>query len=149
MFLNSKEAKTIRLTFEELGHPQPPTPMYCNNETAAGIANNTVKRQPSHSMEIRYFYIGNLVKHEIVNVKWHPGKENLADYASKHQDAKHNKTVQRLYLQYPKSPHELLRALTPHVLRGCVGTKLGGIPRPLRGLEPSLVPDQRTQRPVP
>ena len=47
MFLNAKEAKIIRLTLEELGHPQPPTPMHCDNATAAGIANNTVKRQRS------------------------------------------------------------------------------------------------------
>ena len=29
--------------------------------------------------------------------------------------------------------------------RGGVGTKLGGRPRPLRGLDPSLVPEPRTQ----
>ena len=93
-----KEAKIIRLTLEELGHPQPPTPMHCDNTTAAGIANNTVKRKRSQSMEMRYFYICNLVKHGIVNVKWHPGQENLADYASKHHDPKHHKTVRPLYL---------------------------------------------------
>ena len=43
MFLNAKEAKIIRLTLEELGHPQPPTPMHCDNATSAGIANNTIK----------------------------------------------------------------------------------------------------------
>ena len=37
MFLNAKEAKIIRLTLEELGHPQPPTPMHCDNATAAGL----------------------------------------------------------------------------------------------------------------
>ena len=34
---------------------------------------------------MRYFYICDLVKHGIVNVKWHPGQENLADYESKHR----------------------------------------------------------------
>ena len=53
MFLNTKEAKIIRLTLEELGHPQPPTLMHCNNATAPGIANNTVKRQRSQIMELR------------------------------------------------------------------------------------------------
>ena len=47
MVLNAKEAKIIRLTLEELGHPQLPTPMYCSDATAAGIANNIVKRQQS------------------------------------------------------------------------------------------------------
>ena len=94
---------------------------------------------------MRYFYIYDLVKHGIVNVKWHPGQENLADYASKHQDAKHHKTVRPLYLHEINSPREFLRTMTPRVLRGCVGTKLGGRPRPLRGIDPSLVPEPRTR----
>ena len=93
MFLNAKEAKIIRLTLEELVHPQPPTPMHCDNATSAGIANNTVKRQRSRSMEMRYFYICDLVKHGIVNVKWHPGQEKFAYYASKHHDAKHRRDI--------------------------------------------------------
>ena len=55
MFLNAKEAKIIRLTLKELGHPQPPTPTHCDNATAAGIAKKTVKRQRSRSMEMRFF----------------------------------------------------------------------------------------------
>ena len=94
---------------------------------------------------MRYFYIYDLVKHGIVNIKWHQGQENLADYASKHHDTKHHKTIQALYLHKINSPQELLRAMTPRVLRGCVGTKLGGRPRPLCGLEPSLFPEPRTR----
>ena len=44
IFLNAKEAKIIRLTLEELGQPQPPNSMHCDNATAAGIVNNTIKR---------------------------------------------------------------------------------------------------------
>ncbi len=40
LFLNCKQATIFRLTLEEMGHPQPPN---CNNSTAVGIANNTVK----------------------------------------------------------------------------------------------------------
>ena len=128
MFLNAKEAKIIRRTLEELGHPQPPTPMHYDNATSAGIGNNTVKKQRSRSMDMRYFYICDLVKHGIVNVKWHPRQENLVDYASKHHDAKHYKMVRPLYLQEINSPRELLQAMTPCVLQGFVGTKLGGRP---------------------
>ena len=144
MFLNEKEAKIIRLTLEELGPPQPPTPMRCNNATATSIENNTVNRKESRSMEMSYFYICDLVKYGIVNVKWHPGQENLADYASTHHDAKHHKTVRPLYLHEIKSTDKILRAITPHVLQGCVETKLVGCPRPLGGLNPSLVPEPRT-----
>jgi len=41
LFLNCKEGIIFRLTLKELGHPQPKTPIHCNNTTAVGIANNT------------------------------------------------------------------------------------------------------------
>jgi hypothetical protein len=44
-FLNCKESMIFCLTLEELGLPQPKTPTHCNNDTAFGIANNTVKWQ--------------------------------------------------------------------------------------------------------
>ena len=80
-----------------------------------------------------------------MNLKWHPGKENLADYGSKYHDAKHHKTVRLLYLHEINSPRELLQAMTPRVPRWCVGTKLCGRPRPLPGIDPSLVPEPRTR----
>ena len=43
LFMNVKERRTIWLTLEELGHPQPPIPIHCDNATAAGIANGTIK----------------------------------------------------------------------------------------------------------
>ena len=55
IFQNCKEGIIFRLTLEELGHPQPRTPVHCNNSTTVGIANNTIKRQQSRSMEMRYF----------------------------------------------------------------------------------------------
>jgi hypothetical protein len=50
LFLNCKEGMIFRLTLEELGHPQPKTPVHCDNATAVGIANNTVKRQRALGM---------------------------------------------------------------------------------------------------
>ncbi len=45
LFLNCKEGIIFCMTLKELGHPQPKTPIHCNNATAVGIANNTIKRQ--------------------------------------------------------------------------------------------------------
>eukprot|EP00804_Cyclotella_cryptica_P022079 CCRYP_019736-RA/>CCRYP_019736-RA protein AED:0.25 eAED:0.37 QI:0/-1/0/1/-1/0/1/0/181 len=79
-FVNAKEGCIIRLILKELGHPQPPTPIHCDNSTAAGIANNTVKHQRSRSMEMRYFWIADQVAHQQFRVHWHPGLENMGDY---------------------------------------------------------------------
>ncbi len=55
--LNALEAKVIRLVIEELGHPQPPTPIHIDNTTTVGIVNNTIKQQCSHAIEMRYFWL--------------------------------------------------------------------------------------------
>ena len=57
LFLNTKEARVIRLILSELGHSQPPTPIHIDNTTAVGIVNSTIKRQRSRSMEMRYFWL--------------------------------------------------------------------------------------------
>ena len=57
LFLNIKEGKVLRLALAELGHKQPPTPVHCDNSTATGIANDTVKKQRSRSMEKRFFWV--------------------------------------------------------------------------------------------
>jgi hypothetical protein len=45
LFHNGKEACPLRITLEELGHPQPATPIQTDNSTAYGIANDTVKQK--------------------------------------------------------------------------------------------------------
>ncbi|KAL7500917.1 hypothetical protein ACHAWT_008970 [Skeletonema menzelii] len=123
LFHNCKEAKVLRLTLEELGHPQPPTPVHCDNATATGIANDTVKKHRSRSMEKNYFWVTDQVKRKQFDVKWHPGKENLADYPSKHHEASHHREVRPWMLHIETiSPLTLPRAQKPSTLRGCVGT---------------------------
>ena len=50
LLLNLKEGKTLRLTLMELGHTQPPTPIHCDNITATGIINDSMKKQRSRSI---------------------------------------------------------------------------------------------------
>ena len=66
LFLNGKEGKILRLTLEEMGHLQPPTPVHCDNHTATGIANNTLKKQRSRLMEMQFFWVADKVKMEIL-----------------------------------------------------------------------------------
>ena len=47
LFINVKEGKVMKLTLEELCHPQPPIPVHCNNKAATAIANDTIKKQRS------------------------------------------------------------------------------------------------------
>ena len=117
LFLNTREGRVFRLALEELGHPQPPTPIHCDNATAAGIVNGTIRRQRSRMFEMRYFYACDQVDKGYFSVYWHPGAENLGDYASKHHEAAHHKLVRPIYLHEESSPRVLNRALTPQQVR--------------------------------
>ena len=90
LFMCVQEGRIIRLILEELGHPQLATPIYCDNATAVGITNGTVKMQRSRGTEMRYFYSCDQVKRKYFDIRWHPGKENLGDYQSKHPMGKHH-----------------------------------------------------------
>ncbi len=55
LFHNCQDGIIFCQTLADMGHPQPKTPVHCDNATAVGIANNTVKRQRSRSMEMRFY----------------------------------------------------------------------------------------------
>ena len=117
LFLNMREGRIFRLALEELGHHQPPTPIHCDNATTAGIVNGTIRQQRSRMFQMRYFYACDQVDKNYFNVYWHPGAENLGDYASKHHEPAHHKLVRPIYLHEDNSPRQLTRALTPQQVR--------------------------------
>jgi len=119
LFINAKEAKIIRIILSKLGHPQPPTPIHVDNTTAVGIVNNTIKRQRSRSMEMRYFWLLDQEAQKYMNVQHHPGQENLGDYPSKHHIGMGHQHVRPYYIHMPNSPTHLPRAGMPSSRRGC------------------------------
>ncbi len=104
LFHNCQTGITFRSTLKDMGHVQPKTPVHCNNATAVGIANSTVKRQRSHLMEMRFFWISDKCAQEMYALHWHPGQENLADYQSKHHTGTHHTVVRPWYLHESNSP---------------------------------------------
>jgi hypothetical protein len=107
LFYNGQEAVPIRTTLEELGHPQPPTPMQTDNSTAAGFANDTIKQKRSKAMDMRFYWIKDRVCQGQYLVYWRPGSENLGDYHTKHHSPSHHRLMRPVYLHIPKQ--------TPHV----------------------------------
>jgi hypothetical protein len=57
IFVNGQEATSLRVTLEELGHPQPPTPIQTDNSTAAGFINNTIKQKRSKAIDMRLYWL--------------------------------------------------------------------------------------------
>ena len=52
LFHNGKEACPIGIVLKEMGHPQPAKPMASDNNTASGIATDTVKQKRSKAIDI-------------------------------------------------------------------------------------------------
>jgi hypothetical protein len=83
----------FELTLEDLGNQQPKIPVHCNNATAIGIANNTIKQQQSWAMEMKYFWTCEKDAQGVYSFKWYPGMENLVDYQNKHHPGAHHTAV--------------------------------------------------------
>jgi hypothetical protein len=129
LFHNCQKGMIFRQTLKDLGHPQPKTPVHCDNTTAVGIAGNTVKLQQSRSMEMQFFWVGDKVAQKMYDITWHPGMENLVDYQSKHHIGSHHTAVRPYYLHQKNSPRILPRATRHSTLKGCVGTLENGYVR--------------------
>ena len=112
LFLNAREAATIRTTLVELGHPQPPNQIITDNKCAARIANDTVKQKRSKAIDMRFFWIVDQIKQELFLVHWRRGLENLADYFTKHHSPSHHRLVRSWYLLCLRSARQNNQGIT-------------------------------------
>ena len=112
LFMNAQEALPIRQCLIDLGHPQPPTPLKTDNSTAKGILTGEMKQKHTKAMDMRFYWLCNRVAQGQFEIYWEPGKNNLADYPTKHHSPAHHKRVRPIYLYDPKT--------SPRDMQGCV-----------------------------
>ena len=98
LFYNAKDAAWLRIILEEMGHPQPPTPIQTDNLCAAGILNNTVKQKRSKAIDMRFYWVQDRIKQNQFIVHWRKGSENLADYFTKHHSPSHHRRMRSQYV---------------------------------------------------
>ena len=103
LFLNCQEAVPIRITLEEMGHPQPPTPVQVDNSIALGTATGTIKQRKSKAMDICFYWIRYRSNQDQFNIYWKPGSTNRGDYFTKHFPRSHHTTVRPNYLHVSKN----------------------------------------------
>jgi hypothetical protein len=111
LYMNAKETVPMRITLEELDHPQSATPIRTDNSTSYGIMNKTVKQKQSKSMDMRFYWLQDRVEQGHFRIFWAPGKINLADYQSKVQPTSVHKAVRPIYLY--------VEGKSPTTLQGC------------------------------
>jgi hypothetical protein len=62
VFLNAKETIFLQTTLEEMGHPQPPTPLRTDNTTSTGYSNDTIKQRCTRAMDMIFYWVKDRVK---------------------------------------------------------------------------------------
>jgi hypothetical protein len=57
-------------------------------------------------MEMGFFWIADALEQRKFDIKYYPGKENLANYQSKHLIGAHHTAIHPWYLHKPTAVHE-------------------------------------------
>ena len=91
LFLNSRQVIPARRLLEEMDHRQPPTSVQIDNTTAFGCVNKIMVPKATKSTDMRYWYMRDQSDQEMFRYYWGKGKENCADYWTKHFSAAHHK----------------------------------------------------------
>ena len=112
LYMNGQEAVGLRNCLEAMGHKQPPTPMKTDNSTANGIINNTMKQRRSKALDMRFYWIRDRTKQGQFHIYWDAGRNNLADYYTKHHPASLHRLVRPI--------HTYVQGLSPTTLQGCI-----------------------------
>jgi hypothetical protein len=129
LFIVGQAAEGLRNLLEDLGHPQNPTAIICDNSCAVGIANSTVKQKRSKAIAMRYHWIRDRVQQGHFLITWQAGKTNLADFFTKLHPVRHHLEVRNSFVSYPPAPPRVPNARSRRtaahqaslaVCRGCV-----------------------------
>jgi hypothetical protein len=59
LFINAKKAVYLRQILEEMGHPQPRTPIQTNNTMVEEVINNKIQLKCTKAMDMRYHWLCN------------------------------------------------------------------------------------------
>jgi hypothetical protein len=83
IFAAARIADDERRILHNMGHPQPPTPIYCDNECAVGLANDVLTPKMSKSIDMRFHWLKDRVKQGQFQIFHIPGLQNAADFLTK------------------------------------------------------------------
>ena len=84
LYLCAKEMAPLRQTLEEMGWPQPRSPIQVDNSTAVGVTNDTIIPKQTKAMDMRFHWLRCQEAQGQFRIFWASGSENLRDYSSKH-----------------------------------------------------------------
>src|SRR6056300_678158 len=84
LYMTAKEMVPMRNTLEEMGWPQPRSPIQTDNSAAAGVVNNTIVPKKLKAMDRRLHWLRCRASQHEFCYYWAPGNQNWGDYSTKH-----------------------------------------------------------------
>ena len=80
----AKNAVWIRAIAAAMGYPQKcPTILLCDNTTAVGLANDSIKTAKTKAVDMRYHWLRDRARQGQFRVMWAPTDRILADFFTK------------------------------------------------------------------
>jgi hypothetical protein len=92
LFINAKTAVSMQHTLEELGHPQPGTPIQTGNLTVHALLTNKILPKVLKARDMQFHWLRCHSAQDQYRFYWRPGTQNIADYWTKHHPASHHKS---------------------------------------------------------
>ena len=89
LFYNCKAAIPLRISLDEMGHPQPKTPAVTDNTTAHGLIKKTMIPKRAKSYDMRFNFLKCREAQQQFDLIWKRGGVNRAEYHSKKHPTKH------------------------------------------------------------
>ena len=102
LFLLGQEGEYLRQVLTNMGYPQAPTLILCDNQCAVGMATDSVKAKRTKSINMRYHWIRDRVHQGHFQVQWRRGDHNLADFFTKALPAKTHQALMPLLVHTPR-----------------------------------------------
>ena len=92
LYINARNAVYIRQILEEMGHPQPRTPVQTDNSTAEGVINAKIQPKRTKAMDMRFHWLRDrAVSQNQFRFFWTSGPSNkMGDYYTKHHAPSHH-----------------------------------------------------------
>ena len=112
LFSNGQNILPIRVALQELGHPQPTTPLVTDIATAETLSPKAMRMKRSKSWDMRYHWLRDPPRKEQLRIYWGKGSTNDADYFSKHYPPAHYRLIRQRYTQRSNLLRQRLDLLT-------------------------------------
>ena len=98
LFYNCQTVIYLHRMLNALDHKQQMTPVKTDNGTVAQFVQDTIKNKRRKSWDVRYHWLTEHQANGDFNIYWDSGKNNLADYHTKHHNSTHHQNVRKNYI---------------------------------------------------